>query len=123
MEKIKHSDNTTLHYGYDKGGLLVSVQRNNTEGHISNIEYNEKGQRLNIYYGNNTKTKYEYNPLNFRLTRILTTRNTGNDALQDLNYEYDAVGNITRQTDRSSTYSKKKIRQNKGPGTQLSLAF
>ena len=61
--------------------------------------YNEKGQRLNIYYGNNTKTRYYYNVLNFRLERILTTRNAGQDILQDLNYEFDAVGNITKTTD------------------------
>ncbi len=65
---IVNPDNTTLHYAYDKGGLLDFVQRGNNEVHISNIEYNEKGQRLAVYYGNNTKTKYEYNPLNFRLT-------------------------------------------------------
>ncbi|MDR0793879.1 MAG: RHS repeat-associated core domain-containing protein, partial [Chitinophagaceae bacterium] len=53
----------------------------------------------NIYYGNNTKTRYDYNPLNFRLTRLLTTRNLGKDILQDLNYEYDAAGNITKITD------------------------
>jgi RHS repeat-associated protein len=98
---LNNPDNTLLYYGYDKGGLLNFVQRNNTEVHISNIEYNEKQQRLNIYYGNNTKTKYEYNPLNFRLTRILTTRNSGQDTLQDLNYTYDAVGNIIQQTDNA----------------------
>jgi RHS repeat-associated protein len=31
--------------------------------------------------------------------RILTTRNTGADILQDLNYTYDAKGNITEQVD------------------------
>jgi RHS repeat-associated protein len=98
---LTQPDATILYYIYDKGGLLASIQRNETEIHISNIEYNEKQQRLNIYYGNNTKTKYEYNPLNFRLIRILTTRNTGQDILQDLNYTYDAVGNITQQTDNA----------------------
>jgi RHS repeat-associated protein len=94
-------DNKTTFYTYDKGGLLVTVQVDTDSPYIDNIEYNEKQQRLAVYYGNNTKTKYEYNPLNFRLTRILTTRNTGNDALQDLNYEYDAVGNIIQQTDNA----------------------
>jgi hypothetical protein len=98
---LNNPDNTLLYYGYDKGSLLNFIERNNTETHISNIEYNEKQQRLNIYYGNNTKTKYEYDPLNFRLTRILTTRNNGQDILQDLNYTYDAVGNIIQQTDNA----------------------
>ncbi|MFA6401120.1 MAG: RHS repeat-associated core domain-containing protein [Salinivirgaceae bacterium] len=72
-----------------------------TQQYVSNINYNEKGQRIAIYYGNNSKTKYEYNPLTFRLTRLLTTRNTGQDILQDLNYTYDPVGNITQQVDNA----------------------
>ena len=51
--------------------------------------------------GNDVKPIYYYNPLNFRITRILTTRNTGQDVLQDLNYTYDAVGNITQVTDNA----------------------
>jgi YD repeat-containing protein len=99
---IINPDETTLYYGYDTGGLLVTVQRNDTEIHISGIEYNEKQQRLVIQYGNNTQTSYEYNPLNFRVTRILTTRPNGSsddDKLQDLKYEYDAAGNIVEQRD------------------------
>ena len=35
-----------------------------------------KGQREAIWYGNGTKTKYEYNPKNYRLTRLLTTKSS-----------------------------------------------
>lgn len=66
---------------------------------ISNINYNEKGQRTEIYYGNNTKTAYTYEKETFRLQRILTTRNGGNAILQDLNYIFDPVGNITQVAD------------------------
>jgi RHS repeat-associated protein len=97
---IKHPDDTVVSYVYDKGGLLQKVLQNNAE-HITNITYNPKGQRENIYYGNNTKTRYYYNPLNFRLIRLLSTRNTGQDILQDLNYDYDAAGNITKITDNA----------------------
>ena len=83
-----------------KGALLQQVLHGATT-YISDIAYNEKGQREHIYYGNNTKTRYYYNPLNFRLTRILTTRNSGIDILQDLNYTYDTVGNIIGQTDNA----------------------
>ena len=95
---IIHPDSSEVSYVYDKGGLLQKVLKDATE-HVTNITYNAKGQRENIYYGNNTKTRYYYNPLNFRLTRILTTRNLGQDVLQDLNYEFDAVGNITQIRD------------------------
>ena len=99
---ITNPDNSVLNYEYDKGGMLKKVLKDNVEN-ISNIKYNEKGQRTDIYYGNNTKTRYYYNALNFRLERILTTRNSGQDILQDLNYEFDAVGNIVKQTDNAQT--------------------
>ena len=47
------------------------------------------------------KTRYVYDANTFRLTRLLTTRNTGQDILQDLNYTFDAVGNIVEQTDNA----------------------
>ncbi len=97
-------DGCGIFYYYDKGGLLNTVVYPAYDGsgditHIQNITYNARGQRENIYYGNNTKTRFDYNPLNFRLTRVLTTRNNGSDILQDLNYTYDSVGNIIEQYD------------------------
>ncbi len=50
---------------------------------------------------NGSQTKYTYDPNTFRLTRLLTTRNTGADILQDLNYVFDAAGNITEQVDNA----------------------
>ena len=108
---IIHPNGTCpINYVYDKGGLLqkvlegqllVGTQTQVAAEHVTNITYNAKGQRKNIYYGNNTKTRYDYNPLNFRLSRLLTTRNMGQEILQNLNYEYDAVGNITQITDNA----------------------
>ena len=87
---------------YAKGALLQAVASTGSATvSIQNITYNPRGQREDIYYGNNTKTKYYYNTLNFRITRILTTRNSGQDVLQDLNYTYDSVGNIVGQTDNA----------------------
>ena len=95
---LTQPDGSQIAYIYNKAALLetVSVDSNS---YIGNINYNEKGQRTEIYYGNGSKTKYEYDSLTFRLTRLLTTRNTGQDILQDINYTYDAVGNIVQQTD------------------------
>ncbi|MEP3389776.1 MAG: RHS repeat-associated core domain-containing protein, partial [Reichenbachiella sp.] len=42
---------------------------------------------------------YTYDERTFRLTRLLTTRNSGVDILQDLNYTFDPVGNIVEQAD------------------------
>lgn len=68
---------------------------------VSNINYNPKGQREQIYYGNNTTTHYDYEPETCRLTRLLTTANGGATILQDLNYLYDPVGNIAQQFDNA----------------------
>ena len=100
------ADRTIEQYGYNKAGLLETLSANvrgatSPTNFVTNIDYNEKGQRLDIYYGNGSKTKYVYDPLTFRLTRLLTTRNTGADILQDLNYTYDPVGNITQITDNA----------------------
>ncbi|HKX27954.1 MAG TPA: SpvB/TcaC N-terminal domain-containing protein [Blastocatellia bacterium] len=64
---------------------------------VTNIDYNAKGQRTLIDYGNSVKTSYAYDPLTFRLTRLQTLR--GAERLQDLSYTYDPTGNITQIAD------------------------
>ncbi len=97
---ITQPDTTVASYVYNKGGLLEQVLHDATT-YISNIDYNEKGQRSDVYYGNNTKTKSYYDAKTFRLKRLLTTRNNGVDIMQDLNYTFDAVGNIVQQNDNA----------------------
>ena len=85
--------------GYDDGGRLTSVKAkirgaSSFTDFVTQIAYNEKGQRDKIQYANNTMTKYTYDKKTFRLIRLLKTRNSGNDILQDINYTYDATGNI-----------------------------
>ncbi|HWP91823.1 MAG TPA: SpvB/TcaC N-terminal domain-containing protein [Thermodesulfobacteriota bacterium] len=66
---------------------------------VTDIDYNAKGQREFISYGNGVSTTYEYDDKTFRLIHLLTTRNNGTDRLQDLKYTYDPVGNITQIRD------------------------
>lgn len=78
---------------------------------VSAIEYNEKGQKTRIRYGNNTTTRYHYDKKTFRLLQLRTTKDTGvqlpsvpsnladPNVLQNLYYTYDAVGNITENID------------------------
>ena len=70
---------------------------------VSNINYDAKGQRQLIEYGNGVNTEYRYDPQTFRLIQLLTTRIDNNQAirLQNLNYTYDPVGNITTIRDDS----------------------
>ena len=64
---------------------------------VTNINYNAKGQRELIDYGNGVGTSYDYDPLTFRLIHLQTLR--GVEHLQDLCYTYDPVGNITAISD------------------------
>ena len=94
---ITNPDSTVITNVYNKGGLLEQVLNGELE-YISNINYNARGQRTEVIYGNNSKTRYTYDDENFRLVNLLTTRNNGADKLQDLTYLYDAVGNIVQIT-------------------------
>ena len=47
------------------------------------------------------KTACFYDDRSFRLNVLRTTRNNGQDTLQDLNYYYDAVGNIVGEADHA----------------------
>jgi RHS repeat-associated protein len=62
---------------------------------VTNVDYNARGQRNQIVYGNGSQTSYTYDAESFRLTELTTTRSSDNAALQDLTYAYDPVGNIT----------------------------
>ena len=102
--KTTMPDNSEQRFSYNKSALLESIELRLSDStqwdyYITSINYNEKGQRTDVYFGNNTKTRFYYDTKNFRLTRLLTTKNTGQVDLQDINYVYDAVGNIVSVRD------------------------
>ena len=67
---------------------------------VTNIDYDAKGQRALIEYGNGVRTTYEYDPLTFRLDATCkTARDGAAAAVQDLSYTYDPAGNITHIRD------------------------
>lgn len=75
---------------------------------INHIEYDAKGQRVAISYGNGVNTTYSYEETTLRLIKLYSTRSnrdsTGkerNSVLQDIAYTYDPVGNITRLKDNT----------------------
>lgn len=72
----------TLSFIYGNNTLIKTINN------ILNISYNEQNSPTQRIYGNNLVTNFTYNPNNFRLTRIKT------DSKQNLNYEYDDVGNV-----------------------------
>ncbi len=102
---------------YNQRGLLKAESirvRGQLQQAIAGIEYNEKGQRTRIQYGNGTTTRYAYDPKTFRLRQLRTTRPNADpnfpayrsglldpNVLQQLHYTYDPTGNITEIFDEA----------------------
>ncbi len=131
----------TVRITYNEANLLNAVETSLCEEaasidtaewnfFVNNIDYDAKGQRTRIQYGNGAVTSYEYDPLTFRLRRLTTTRGKRDASapdclpsidprtcvdpfdtcpqvtlnkcrLQDLNYAYDPAGNITHISDNA----------------------
>ena len=68
---------------------------------VENVQYNARSQKTLIKYANGTEIQFIYDPLTHRLTRQLTLR-TGT-AVQDLRYDYDAIGNLTNCRDEAQS--------------------
>jgi RHS repeat-associated protein len=93
-------DGSVIRPVYDDAGKLDQVMANlrgaaTATDFVTGIDYNARGQRTLIEYGNGAQTVYSYDPQTFRMTELTTTRNSDNAVLQDLSYSYDPVGNIT----------------------------
>ncbi len=89
---------------FNEAGLLETVRvdmrgSGTAASFVTNIEYDAKGRRVLIEYGNEVKTEYQHDPLTFRLRNLKTTRVSDQAVLQDLSYTYDPAGNITRIRD------------------------
>jgi RHS repeat-associated protein len=80
---------------YDDGGrlIIVAVDANT---YVEDIQYNARGQRTGIVYGNGVSTTYTYEADTFRLSTLTTLRESDDpgEQLQALIYTYDPVGNI-----------------------------
>ncbi len=112
--QVTSPDSAGTTHTYDRNGLLRSVQVNGVHSLntsvVDAIYYDAKGQRTKVIYyssvtGGNVITTYTYDRNTFRVTKIKSTRPTPGgpsgsfDTLQDLQYWYDPIGNITYQTD------------------------
>ena len=97
-KQLTAPDNSVIRPSYNEANLIEKVEANlrgatPITAFVDDIDYDAKGQRERIEYGNEVSTAYSYDPLTFRLTHLLTLR--GTEPLQDLSYTYDPVGNIT----------------------------
>lgn len=103
-----------LERAVEPAGLLDGNNEAPSPVGVINVDYDAKGQRLQIHYKNGASTFYSYDPLTFRLTQLLTRRDAvpfpGDDPqppiagwpgkqMQNLRYTYDPGGNITHIQD------------------------
>lgn len=96
MRRLIFPDGENIIYGYDSGGLLRCVKGKRGESsnyYVKNISYDKYGNRTSIESGNGVVTKYSHNDITSRLEILNTIK--GNITLQDINYHYDSIGNIT----------------------------
>ena len=96
MQSIVYPDGEKVVYGYDRGGQVVSVTGEHygtVFKYVTNILYDQYGQRTSIDYGNGTFTEYNYDPARRWLDSIKTENKWGQN-FQNIRYSFDAVGNV-----------------------------
>jgi RHS repeat-associated protein len=95
---MTYPDKEVVTYGYDSGGQVASVtgaRKNGTQTtYVSNVTYNELEQRDRVAFGNGVTTSLAYYPDTKRLHFNVTVTPPG-QRVQNLEYIYDLVGNIT----------------------------
>ncbi len=96
-------DNSTVAIAYSASGLLSGVaaalRGGASQPFIVGIAHDEKLRRQKVTYANGAVTTFTYDPITYRVTGILTVRATDGVTLQDLNYTYDPIGNVTQIRD------------------------
>jgi RHS repeat-associated protein len=106
ITKQTSPDGSIITHSYNEAGLLNGEKVQHAGStldttYIQNIDYNEKGQRNLIEYGNGVVTTFTYDKETFRLKKLESKKNIPGDLLQDLNYTYDPVGNIAQILDNA----------------------
>jgi RHS repeat-associated protein len=105
--RVTLPDDTIIVPTYNEANFLATLKAQiRGQGNIIEFlkaqDFDAKGQRQFAHYGNDVFTRYFYDPQTFRLTKLLTCK-AGADpqtqGLQNLNYCYDPVGNITQIRD------------------------
>ena len=102
IQRMTYPDGEVVSYRYNKGGMLQSIigEKNGISyPYIGNILYDEFELKKKKEYGNSTHTEYEYDDLQ-RLVH-LESRTLQGEWMQDIVYDYDGVGNITKITNAS----------------------
>ena len=95
MLTMTYPDGEVVTYTYCYGGNLKTMYGDKGTAHydyVTDITYNDFGQRSRIDYGNGTRAAYTYDVLH-RLSLLRSVSSSG--TMQIIKYTQDGVGNIT----------------------------
>ncbi|QNR24556.1 SpvB/TcaC N-terminal domain-containing protein [Croceimicrobium hydrocarbonivorans] len=101
------ADKSKISSNYSLRGLLKSINTSfsdqTSQSIIDNISYDAKGQRSLVEYGNGVQSSYQYEVTTLRLSQLKSTYigDKASKVLQDLDYTYDPVGNVSQIVDNS----------------------
>ena len=107
LEELTYPDRETVFYTYDAGGQVTKISgtsKGHTTDYVQTIGYDQHGQRVHIAYGNGVTTDYAYDPYRRWLTSVVTTDPYGVKAYQNIQYQFDTVGNILGYTNQTPDY-------------------
>ena len=108
MQTITFDDGEVINYRYNHGGQIESVTgtRSGTNfNYVTEIGYDEFAQRVYIEYGSGIRTRYTYNPYRRWLDNIQTGSSYNETEFQNIIYEFDKVGNLTKYTNNTRGHS------------------
>jgi RHS repeat-associated protein len=101
--KTTSPDGSVTSMKFNEAGLLsaidAAVRGGPPQAFVTRITHDAKGQRSHVDFANGASTDFTYDPLTFRVRRIHTFTASGSPSLQDLNYTYDPVGNVSQIRD------------------------
>lgn len=102
-------DGSLVQPTYNQANLLETVDvtmpgAGGATPFITNIDYNARGQRILVEYGNQSSTAFTYDPFTFRLAQLVTLRSgfaANQQTVQKLSFTYDPTGNVTHIQDNA----------------------
>ena len=111
LERVVQSrlgDGTSLAFAYDRAGHIGSLRVTTADGAITDrafvesAEYNARGQRTRVRFGNGTETTWSFDDLTHRLARITTRSAEGPPRTWlDVAYAHDPAGNLVEWIDHA----------------------
>ena len=92
IQEMEYPDGERIYYKYDNGGNLLAILNYDGDVYLENIIYDEFGRKTFMKYGNGSSTTYKYD--NMQRLEYLYSQNGIGEAMQEMEYQYDPVGNI-----------------------------